>query len=239
MGFPTIYELDSDVRRAVRHYWDSRTGQRTIQLQGRVRDAGLRNEVTGGGHLDAFCSIFARLTCAAGYSAADVRIKSGLELPGYFRPTKKWDVVVHRKGRLVAVLEMKSQAGPSFGNNFNNRTEEAIGNAVDLRAAFRAGALGKHRPFLGYLFLLEHHAKSMTPVRVDSDIFPPLDKFAAASYARRYELLVEALVEQELYDAGALLLSARSAPDSYSEPNPHLTLRHLARAFFEHLCSCN
>jgi hypothetical protein len=46
-------------------------------------------------------------------------------LPGYFRPTKLWDVLVIHDKRLLAAIELKSQVGPSFGNNFNNRTEEA------------------------------------------------------------------------------------------------------------------
>ena len=53
-------------------------------------------------------------------------------LPGYFRPTKLWDLLVINQGRLVAALELKSQIGPSFGNNFNNRTEEALGTAIDF-----------------------------------------------------------------------------------------------------------
>jgi hypothetical protein len=35
--------------------------------------------------------------------------------------------LVIRDGQLLVALEAKSQVGPSFGNNFNNRTEEAIG----------------------------------------------------------------------------------------------------------------
>ena len=55
-----------------------------------------------------------------------------LTLPGFFRPTKLWDLLIINQGGLVAALELKSQVGPSFGNNFNNRTEEALGTAVDL-----------------------------------------------------------------------------------------------------------
>ena len=67
-----------------------------------------------------------------------------------------------RDDQLIVVLEVKSQVGPSFGNNFNNRTEEAIGSALDLWTAYREGAFNKTiRPWLGYLFLLEdlylHH----------------------------------------------------------------------------------
>lgn len=75
-------------------------------------------------------------------------------------------------GRLVAAMELKSQVGPSFGNNFNNRTEEAIGTAVDLRTAYREGAFGESpRPFIGWLMLVEDCAASRTPVRDKSPHF--------------------------------------------------------------------
>ncbi len=35
------------------------------------------------------------------------------------------------EGKLLAGIEFKSQVG-SFGNNYNNRTEEAIGSAADI-----------------------------------------------------------------------------------------------------------
>jgi hypothetical protein len=45
-------------------------------------------------------------------------------------------------------MEFKSQIGPSFGNNFNNRTEEALGSATDIWAAYREGAFKpSSRPF--------------------------------------------------------------------------------------------
>ena len=43
-----------------------------------------------------------------------IHIDSKLELPGYFRPTKKWDLLVINKNHLISVVEMKSQVGPSF-----------------------------------------------------------------------------------------------------------------------------
>jgi hypothetical protein len=73
-----------------------------------------------------------------------------LTLPGFFRPTKLWDLLVIRDRELVAALAFKSHVGPSFGNNFNNRAEEALGTAADFWTAFREGAFGKTpRPFLG------------------------------------------------------------------------------------------
>jgi type II restriction enzyme len=76
-----------------------------------------------------------------GLAEAEIHFnRSALTLPGYFRPTKLWDLLVMYQGRLIAAIELKSHIGPSFGNNFNNRTEEAIGTAVDLWTAFREGA---------------------------------------------------------------------------------------------------
>ena len=64
----------------------------------------------------------------------------------FYRPTKKWDLVVIDRGMLVAAVELKSQVGPSFGNNFNNRTEEAIGNAVDVWRAYEGRYVWRRSP---------------------------------------------------------------------------------------------
>lgn len=88
-------------------------------------------------------------------------------------------LVLHR-GVLIAALELKSQVGPSFGNNFNNRTEEAVGSAVDLWTAFREGALGNQpAPFVGWLIHVEEAAGSMRPVRVSEPHFAVFPSCAA------------------------------------------------------------
>ena len=115
-----------------------------------------------------------------------------LTLPGFFRPTKLWDLLVVRDGRLIAAIEFKSQVGPSFGNNANNRAEEAIGTAVDLWTAYREGAFGETpKPFLGYFFLLEDAPESRSPVEESSPHFAVFPEFAQASYADRYNILCQ------------------------------------------------
>ena len=114
--------------------------------------------------MDGFLDLVSSLVRRNGMKDAKV-LKHGrvLTLPGYFRPTKIWDLLILRRGRLVAAIELKSQVGPSFSNNFNNRTEEAIGTAVDLWTAYREGAFGEQsRPFLGWLILLEDTQASRT-----------------------------------------------------------------------------
>ena len=91
-------------------------------------DTGTRSAVTAGIHLAALEDIVVNEFIAAGFTTESVRRKTGIELPGYYRPAKKWDIVVIEEGYLVAAIEFKSQVGPSFGNNLNNRIEEAPGS---------------------------------------------------------------------------------------------------------------
>ena len=44
-----------------------------------------------------------------------------LTLPGFFRPTKLWDMLVMYQGQLVAALEFKSQVAPSFGKQLQQQ----------------------------------------------------------------------------------------------------------------------
>lgn len=118
-------------------------------------------------------------------------INSDLELPGYFRPNKKWDLLVVDNGELVIAIEFKSQVGPSFGNNFNNRTEEAMGTALDLWTAYREGVFGTQpSPWIGYFLVLEDCLRSNEPVKVRSPHFEVLHEFIDASYKERYEIFV-------------------------------------------------
>jgi hypothetical protein len=110
--------------------------------------------------------------------------------------------------------------GPSFGNNFNNRTEEAIGTAVDLWTAYREGAFGENpRPFVGWMMLVEDCEGSRSPVRDSSEHFPMFKDFNGASYVDRYNILCRKLVQEQLYTTATLLVSPRIAVNTgdYSE----------------------
>lgn len=161
-----------------------------------------------------------------------------LELPGWFRAEKKWDLIVSKPGELVAALEFKSHVGPSFGNNFNNRTEEAIGSATDIWAAYREGAFRPSaKPYLGYLMLLEDCDKSRRPVKVLEPHFPVFPEFKSASYQDRYSILVEKLLRDRLYDGACFLLADEQHGKSgdYSEPNAELTFAKLVNPLLAHI----
>lgn len=230
----TLADLPKQTREAVRLYWRTRSRQSEKQRNAGGSDQGLRGAVTGGAQMDGFIDLLTRLVVEAGVSRADIHHDHSLELPGYFRPNKKWDFLIVVKGRLVAALEAKSQVGPSFGNNFNNRTEEAMGTALDLWTAFRESAFGSTvRPWIGYLFLLEDCKRSTTPVGVKEPHFKVFPEFRDSSYARRYELFCRRLVRERHYDCSAFLMSAPSQglrDGTYSEPASDLTFHAFAHS---------
>ena len=182
-------ELPIHARQAVGIYWQTRFRQLEKQRKAGGSDQGLRSAVTGGAQMNGFIDLFAKLVIEAGIDSKHIHYRDSLELPGYFRPSKRWDFLVVVNGQLIAALEAKSQVGPSFGNNFNNRTEEAVGSALDLWTAFREQAFGSAvRPWIGYMFLLEDCTSSTKPVSVKEPHFKVFPEFRDSSYAKRYEL---------------------------------------------------
>lgn len=168
--------LKNRLAKAVQHFWKVRSQQ--DQNQGTAtgrRDAGNRSAVTGGKHLDGFIKLLAELLSESGLPDTGIHT-TATTLPGYFRPSKNWDLVVVVNGRLLASIEFKAHIGPSFGNNFNNRVEEALGNSTDLLTAYREGKFkASQKPWLGWLMLLEETPKSTSAVRVDEphfEVFP-------------------------------------------------------------------
>ena len=133
-------QLNQRVAKAVASYWATRQSQSTKQATSGQRDQGARSAVTGGAQMDGFINLITELILEAGIQQKHIFHNTALELPGFFRPTKEWDLLVVRDSQLLLALETKSQVGPSFGNNFNNRTEEAMGSALDLWTAFREGS---------------------------------------------------------------------------------------------------
>jgi len=166
--------------------------------------------------MDGFIALVIDLVRANGLGHADFHQRRAvLTLPGYFRPTKLWDLLVIHQGRLVAAIELKSQVGPSFGNNYNNRTEEAIGTAHDFQTAYREAAFGKNpRPFIGWLMMVEDAPESRRPVTDRSPHFPVFPEFQGASYLKRYDILCQRLVQEQLYSTACVMASPRTAVNS-------------------------
>lgn len=243
---PTFDEL---TRKAVATFWYSRKSGVVNASQGAGRDA-----VLGGKNMDGFVELVRAVVVHCGLPDECVNVrKSKVILPGFFRATKNWDVLVVHESRLLGVFEFKSQVG-SFGNNFNNRSEEVIGSAADLWVAHHHGAYGgaprsrnrveEHAPsllnpaiqsdprppFLAWLMLLEECDASMRLVRCDEPHFGVFEEFRNASYARRYQILCERLVERQLYSAAALELTP-TGMEEHRSLSPATSIRNLFAEF--------
>lgn len=218
-----------DYNAAIEAFWTGRDLQTQKQIDSGRVDAGTRGSVTGGQHMTPLQDVIAAQFEPLVAMGATIRRSGIIPLPGFYRRAKNWDIVVQYNDVLVAAIECKSQVG-SFGNNFNNRTEEAIGNAVDLWRAYEAGLIGSVRPWLGFAFVIEDATGSTTAVR---DQGVPLYRtdpvFDFSSYTTRYRVLFERLVRERLYDA-ACLISTRKGEGISSEPALDVSTQNLTAA---------
>ena len=221
-----LMDLEARFHQAVQQFWNTRENQQRKQgVSGKV-DAGTRGAATGGAQMAALEQLVVDILIQTGLRQLDIRTKRELELPGYYRPEKKWDLLVVSNGQLVTAIEFKSQVGPSFGNNFNNRVEEAVGSATDIWTAYREGRFGTSpRPFLAYFFLLEDCEKVHRPVRNEEPYFEVDPVFKNASYSRRYEILCRRLVLERVYDAASLTLATNEASTRISHPAEDLSFQ--------------
>ena len=213
-------------------FWRKRGRQAESQAAGGRRDQGARAAVTGGKQMSGFEELVRRLLEENEVPGDCVFLGKKLELPGYFGPTKMWDLLIVHRQRLLAAVEFKSQVGPSFGNNFNNRVEEAIGSATDIWKAYRENAFSETpKPWLGYMFMLEDCPGSTAPVSVREPHFPVFPVFKDASYAQRYEELCRRLIRERLYNRAAFLMSKKDDLDGTSlrEPSRELAVLPFVR----------
>ena len=227
-----LEDLNHRVRKAIQLYW------LTLETQGQsqggsgvdARDRGRRSQATGGKQMDGFVNLVTELLTDVGLPSNAIHRDTRLELPGYYRSTKKWDLIVILDGRLLATVEFKSIAS-SYGNNLNNRTEESLGSAEDYWTAYRDGAFGDSpRPWLGYLMLIGDSPRANTPVRVFEPHFKVFGEFRGASYVKRAEILLTKLVREPQYDATCLLKSPATAAETgqYEEPSYELSFNNFA-----------
>lgn len=236
-----LADYDRKARDAVMAFWGNREKARQKQIEAGTVDQGERAGVTGGKNMDGFIALVIDLVRANGLSNASIHQQRALlTLPGFFRPTKLWDLLVIDKGRLIAAVELKSQVGPSFGNNFNNRTEEAIGTAHDLWTAYREGAFGKQpRPFVGWMMIVEDAPKSRSPITDRSPHFPVFPEFQGASYLKRYDILCQRLVQEQLYTMAAIITSPRTAANTgeYADLSEMTSLKTFVASLAGHIAA--
>jgi hypothetical protein len=207
-----------DFEDAVAAYWGVKDAQLEVSAIRNAVGAGTSGSVRGGKHFDTIAALLAKIFLEAGYSPKDIKISgNALGLPGYYRPQKKWDVVVTHGKTLVAAFELKGLgAGKDelgYSKNYNNRVEEALGSAMDLRRASLAPFFpGGEKPWLGYLFIMEDSSGSRSPVKIDRGSLIVDDKWTGMSYQERFAVCCQRLLDEDVYDAVCYITSSADNP---------------------------
>jgi hypothetical protein len=207
---PQLPDYGDLVRQAVGTYWNTRRGQAAKSRSQGVLNTGTRAEVTGGKHLDELQALLVRVFVDAGIPPHLIDVKKR-PIAGYFRRDKSWDVVVMVADRVVGIIELKSMAGSSPDQNYNNRTDEALGQSLDVWTAVERGIIDTPlRPWLGYFMLLEDNDAFNRPVTARRPVWEPDPAFDGASYATRYAIFFDRMVRERLLDAACLVLADKN-----------------------------
>lgn len=234
----TFNRLPSELSKAVTYYWAERLNQREKQRESENSTRGRRADVLGGKHLDGFAGLIEDLLVEAGVPRESVLHDRAATLSGYYRASKTWDTAVVHNGELLAAIEYKAIAS-SFGNNLNNRSEEAIGSSVDLNDAYEEGVFEPSpAPWIGYSLLMADTPRSVgRPVRVLEPSFDVEEEFQQATYARRGELLCLRMARKRIVSGAAFLLSGpeEGLEGDYAEPNAELTFERFCRSLIGHV----
>lgn len=229
------------IRKAVKQYWQTKTSALAKNQAGTRVDQGKRGAATAGKNFDGIADMFSKLAKQHGGKGLEVYQNKGhVVLPGHFRPSKQWDLVVMCTGRLIAVLEFKALGGPSFGKNANNRCEEALGSGMDISVAQREGLFGQGaNPFVGYCILVEDEEGSRRePKRGNPSAHFAADPiFDKASYQHRMRILCERMVQERIYTSAAVLALPPNAAKSgqYSDLSDPTSLNKLIARFIAHI----
>jgi hypothetical protein len=232
-----IEDLESELSDAVQYYWATRSGQGEAQRESEDSTRGRRAEVLGGTQMDSFAGLIEDIVVEAGVPRESVKHDYHATLPGFYRHEKEWDTAVVHDGELLAVVEYKSQAS-SFGNNLNNRAEEAIGNNTDIIEAYEEGVFAPSpQPFIGYLMLMADNEESRNVPQVREPNFEVDDEFRGATYVDRMELLCLRMVRKRLVNEAAFILSdeEQGMDGEYWQPNEELAFERFAQALASHV----
>jgi hypothetical protein len=232
-----IEDLKTEISNAIIHYWATLTDQAETQQMSEETARGRRAQVVGGAQMDGFAGLIEDALVEEGLPRESILHDHDAVLPGYYRATKRWDIAIVIDDELLGVMELKSIAS-SFGNNLNNRVEEAVGNNTDLYQAYQEGLFEPSpTPWVGYLIMIAETEASTGPVNVREPNFPVDDEYHDASYVDRAEQLCLRMVRQRLVNAAAFITSDKEngIEGAYSEPNPELTFSRYLSSLVSHV----
>lgn len=225
------FNIAVSTAKAIEYFWRTKNSQLK-----RSSDSSNRGAVVGGKQLDGFLELLKDACLSVGVPLECIFDKNNY-IPGFFRSSKDWDfIIISPSGKLLVLIELKSQVG-SYGNNFNNRTEEALGNATDLWTAYREQEFPTYgTPWVGYLMVIGDDKNSTSPVRNYSDHFPVLSEFENASYIDRYRILCEKLMTERLYTSTCLIRTKNEK--TYCDATESLSIARFIDSLKGYLFGC-
>lgn len=217
--------MRNDLSEAILGMYDAMNRAAKVQAASGHSDQGRRADVTSGKHLDPVAAIIHDDLLDIGFYDKEI-YDAGRQctLPGWFRPTKNWDLLAFDEGELVTAVELKSISS-SFGNNANNRAEESIGSVVDAIEAFNERLFGDCPipPVMGYVMIAKQCDESMSRGSIIRSPHFNIDEvFEDTSYLDRFHILCERLRRKSLYNAVWLVFADPDRGVVY-EPDPSMT----------------
>lgn len=162
-----------------------------------------RETAVKGNSLDSLADTIENIVLNSVCSQSKISVLKGRKahVPGYFRPAKNWDIVIKKNDDIIAVIELKSLTC-SHGNNFNNRVEECLGNAIDIITYYRNKE--KECPFIGYLLVINENDQTIKK-RKFQVVGGSLDKFLNTGYLERAHILCNHLNTSQIYHSAELI----------------------------------
>lgn len=212
--FPTEYDR---VLAAVRYWFEAKESQLAAVLNAGRSQGGRRDAVVGGKHLDGLNTLVVDELDRLDVTGLSYLTNARATLPGYYRASKSWDLLVLRDGEPILVVEYKSMKG-SEGKNLNNRIDEVLGVGEDLRAAQEHGLVPRNLR-RAYIFIMETTPEVLTPVGFRGSVGVPDDVFVTASYLDRMAILCSRIRQTGLYDM-TWAIAACADPIGFYEPDP-------------------
>lgn len=204
------------ITEAVDYWIKTKIEQQSASEAAGSAQGGTRAAVTGGKHLAGVNRLILDELESLGLDELTTAHDRQATVPGYYRASKDWDLLVSTHGKPVLAVEYKSMTG-SEGKNLNNRADEVIGAAQDLKRAQEHGLLppGMMR---GYIFLMEVTPAVTVPINVRTRVGQPDPAFVGVGYLQRMAIMCERLRGDGLYDM-AWALGVVREPVGFSEPS--------------------
>ncbi|RAX09058.1 PaeR7I family type II restriction endonuclease [Photorhabdus bodei] len=118
--------------------------------------------------------------------------------------------------------------------------EQKAREAVKAFWGNREAAFGKQpRPFVGWMMMVEDAPEFRKSVRDSSPHFPVFEEFKGASYLKRYDLLCQRLVQEQLYTTAAVIAAERSAVNTgdFAELSSMTSLKTFVAALAGHVAA--